>query len=82
MHYLKTPLFHYALLQKAEPNSLLISKFDWELTIVVENLHLVYLNPIPHFKERHKMEVKKFIYLSFLTKMDQTTDEFTIIFQN
>ena len=26
MHFLKTPLFHYALLQKAEPNSPLIKE--------------------------------------------------------
>ena len=50
MHYLKTQLFHYALLQKAEPNSPLISKFDRELTIVVESLHLVCARLVPHFQ--------------------------------
>ena len=32
--------------------------------------------------KRHKMEVKRLIYLSFLIEMDQTTNEFTIISSN
>ena len=78
MHFLKTPLFHYVVLQKAELNSPLIQPSQQTTTInmiMLSNVHMA-LTFLKHISYENKVTIKLIVILK---KSQKTCNSLRII---